>query len=300
MLRIRNVMSYKYDMNETRVDVLRTFRERLALVITDLGGGRTAFAERAGIDRTTLSQLLSSSNRRLPRVETLLAVATASGSSLDWLLGLSGDGPARTEVRREEQALSRHELSAIDASLIGWYQAAAGTKVRYIASTLPDLLKSNAVIRHEVARYATTRPEQKMETAAARLEMARAPGSDLECCNSVQAIEGFARGEDIWATLDPRKRLEQLDRMLELTEELYPRFRWHLYDGRQRYAGAVTIFGLDRALIYLGQLYFQLSSHEHVVALVEHFDDLVRAAVVQPPDVPKQLRRLHTELVEQI
>jgi hypothetical protein len=268
-------------MTDERVDALRTFRERLGHVIGELGAGRTAFAARVG-------------------VETLLALSRASGASLDWLLGLSGEGPARTEVRREELPISRHELSAIDAALIGWYQAAAGTKVRYVPSSLPDLLKSPAVIRHEVARYATTRPEQKMETAAARLEMARAPGSDLECCNSVQAIEGFARGEDIWATLDARRRLEQLDRMIDLLEELYPRLRWHLYDGRQRYAGPVTVFGLDRALLYQGQLYFLLSSHEHVMALVEQFDDLVRAAVVQPADVPRLVRRLRTELSESL
>ena len=154
------------------------------------------------------------------------------------------------------------------------------------------------MIRHEVARYATTRPAQKIETAGARLEMARAPGSDLECCNSVQAIEGFARGEDIWATLDGRRRLEQLDHMIDVVEELYPRFRWHLYDGRQRYAGAVTVFGLDRALLYVGQLYFVLSAREHVVALIEQFDDLVRAAVVQPADVTRLLRRLRAELAD--
>lgn len=294
-------MSYKYDMTRIdRVDALASFRERLALVLDSGGTGRGTFAHEAGIDRTTLSQLLSPTNRRLPRVETLLAVASASGASLDWLLGLSGEGPARTEVRREEQAISRHELSAIDESVIGWYQAAAGTKVRYVPSSLPDLLKSPAVIRHEVARYATTRPEQKMETAAARLEMARAPGSDLECCNSVQAVEGFARGEDIWATLDPRRRLEQLDRMIELCEELYPRLRWHLYDGRQRYAGPVTVFGLDRALLYLGQLYFLLSSRDHVLALVDQFDDLVRVAVVQPGDVARMLKRLRAELLSSL
>ena len=290
-------MSYQYDMTDNRVEVLRSFRERLAHVIGERGTGRTAFAAEAGIDRTTLSQLLSDGNRRLPRLETLLAVAGATGASLDWLLGLSGEGPARTEVRREEMSIARHELSAIDASLIGWYQSAAGTKVRYVPSSLPDLLKTNAVIRHEVARYATTRPAQKIETAGARLDMARQPGSDLECCNSVQAIEGFARGEDIWATLDPRRRLEQLDHMTDVVEELYPRVRWHLYDGRQRYAGPVTVFGLDRALLYVGQLYFVLSSREHVLALVEQFDDLVRVAVVQAPDVPRLLRRLRGELL---
>ena len=119
-------------MTDRRIDVLRTFRERLAHVIDERGVGRTSFAAEAGIDRTTLSQLLSDGNRRLPRLETLLALTAATGASLDWLLGLSGEGPARTEVRREEMPIARHELSAIDASLIGWYQTAAGTKVRYV------------------------------------------------------------------------------------------------------------------------------------------------------------------------
>jgi transcriptional regulator with XRE-family HTH domain len=255
-----------------------------------------AFAAQAGLDRTTLSQLLSASNRRLPRVETLLALARATGASVDWLLGLSGDGPVRTEVRREEMAITRTQLSEIDEALIGWYRDAGGTKVRYIPSTMPDLLKTGSVIRHEVARYNTTRPEQKIGTAAARLEMARSTGSDLECCNSLQAIEGFARGEDIWATLDPARRIEQLDQMIVLLDEVYPRFRWYLYDGRQRYAGAMTVFGLERAVLYVGQLYFVLTGREHVLALIEQFDDLVRAAVIQPPDVPRLLRRLRAEL----
>ncbi len=281
-------------MNDERADMLRVFRVRLEQVIGTRGRG--AFAKEAGLDRTTLSQLLSDTNRRLPRAETLVALAHATNASVDWLLGLSGEGPVRTEVRREEMAVTRTALSEVDEALIRWYQDAGASKVRYVPSTLPDLLKTSSVIRHEVARSDTTRPEQKIETAAARLEMARTTGSDLECCNSIQAIEGFARGEDIWATLDPRRRLEQLDRIIELLDEVYPRFRWYLYDGRQRYAGAMTMFGLERAVLYVGQLYFVLSGREHVLALIELFDDLVRAAVTQPPDVPKLVRRLRTEL----
>jgi transcriptional regulator with XRE-family HTH domain len=284
-------------MTDQRPVRLQTFRERLASLIEARGIGKSAFAEGAGIDRSTLSQLLSPTNRRLPRVETLVAIATSSGASIDWLLGLSHDGPVRTEVVKEVKGVARHDLSAADEAFIAWYAEAAATKVRYVPSTMPDLLKTGAVIRHEVARYATTRPEQKMETAHARLTLARTPASDLECCNSVQAVEGFARGEDMWATLDVRRRVEQLDQMIDLCEELYPRFRWHLYDARQRYAAPVTVFGVDRAVIYLGQMYLVLSGEDHVLAFIAQFDDLVRAAVVQPTDVPKLLRRLRAEIV---
>lgn len=285
-------------MRESGPVRLRTFRDRVEQVIAERGGGKGAFAAAAGVDRSTLSQLLSPTNRRLPRVETLVAIAGAAGVSVDWLLGLSHDGPVRTEVVKEERGVARHDLSAADEAFIGWYAdaAAQGTKVRYVPSSLPDLLKTGAVIRHEVARYATTRPEQKMETAQARLALARAAGSDVECCNSLQAIEGFVRGEDMWATLDVRRRVEQLDHMIGLCEELYPRFRWHLYDTRQRYAAAVTVFGRDRAVLYLGQMYLVVTGDDHVLAFVEQFDDLVRAAVVHPPEVPRLLRRLRAEL----
>ena len=152
------------------------------------------------------------------------------------------------------------------------------------------------MIRHEVQRYATIRPEQRIETATAPLELARSPGSDLECCNSIQAIEGFARGWDVWGSLEHRHRVAQLDRMIELCEELYPTFRWFLYDGRQRYATSVTVFGLDRAVLYLGQMYLVLNNRNHVMTFVKHFDDLIRVSVVQPPGVPRLLRQLRSEI----
>ncbi len=84
--------------------------------------------------------------------------------------------------------------------------------------------------------------------------------------------------------------------MIGLCEELYPKFRWFLYDGRQRYAGPITVFGTDRAVIYLGQMYMVLNSRDHVLDFIEQFDDLIRAAVVQPPDVPDVLRRLRDQI----
>ena len=280
----------------TRTELISRFRDRLGELVAGSGRSQSDFAADAGIDRSTLSQLLSSRNRRLPRVETLLALTEASGVSADWLLGLAHGGPSRADIVHEEFALNLDELSPIDEAWIGWHEQSAGSKIRTLPASLPDLVKTEAVIRHEVRRYATIRPEQRIETATAPLDLARAPGSDLECCNSIQAIEGFARGWDVWAALEHRHRVAQLDRMIELCEELYPTFRWFLYDGRQRYATAVTVFGLDRAVIYLGQMYLVLNNRNHVMTFVKHFDDLIRAAVVQPPDMPRLLRRLRSEI----
>jgi transcriptional regulator with XRE-family HTH domain len=278
------------------LDVLGRFRERLNELIRQGDHSQSEFARMAGIDRSTLSQLMSTRNRRLPRVETLAAIAQTSGVSVDWLLGLSQEGPIRTDIVREELAVSIHELSPLDEALIGWYEESAGSKIRYVPATLPDLLKTESVIRHEVTRYATIRPEQKIEIAVAPLAMARAPGSDVECVNSIQALEGFARGSEIWGSLDRELRIEQLDQMIRLCDELYPTFRWFLYDARRRYSSPVTVFGLERVVLYLGQMYLVLSSRSHVLTFVEHFDDLIRAATIQPPDVPAVLRRLRAEI----
>ena len=279
-----------------QTELVTRFRDRLGELVADTGRSRSDFAADSGIDRSTLSQLLSSRNRRLPRVETLAAIAEASGVSVDWLLGLSHGGLSRADIVHEEFALNLDELSPFDEAWIEWHEQAAGSKVRTLPASLPDLLKTEAVIRHEVQRYATIRPEQRIETATAPLELARAPGSDLECCNSIQAIEGFARGWDVWGSLEHRHRVAQLDRMIELCEELYPTFRWFLYDGRQRYSTSVTIFGLDRAVLYLGQMHLVLNNRNHVTAFVRHFDDLIRVSVVQPPGVPNLLRKLRSEI----
>ena len=69
--------------------------ERLAEAIQRTGMTKSEFAERAGVDRTTLSQLLSPTTTRLPHVDTLHALAVAHDLSLDWLVGLSNAGRSR-------------------------------------------------------------------------------------------------------------------------------------------------------------------------------------------------------------
>jgi len=270
--------------------LLDTFRERLGKVIRDSGMNRSEFALSVGLDRSTLSQLLSTTNRRLPRVETLAAVAETQQASIDWLVGLSNVGTMQAEMMNEQMSFAKNALAHNDERLIGWLREAIGYKIRYVPSTLPDLLKTDEVIRFEMGHFVATTPEQLIETASARLAWTRGPETDLECCNSVQAVESFAVGAGIWRNLDLSDRLAQLDHMIELCAELYPTLRWFLFDGKQRYAAPITIFGPLRAALYLGQMYLVLTSTEHVRTLTAQFDDLIRGAVVQPPDIPAFLK----------
>ncbi|MCU1393515.1 MAG: transcriptional regulator [Ilumatobacteraceae bacterium] len=273
-----------------RQDLLRTFQERLTKVIHDSGLNQSEFAAAVGLDRSTLSQLMSSTNRRLPRVETLVTIAEQQQSSLDWLIGLSNVGPMQAEMMDEQMSFAKNALAHNDERLIGWLKDAIGYKIRYVPSTLPDLLKTDEVIRFEMSDFVATTPEQLIETASARLAWTRGPETDMECCNSIQAVESFARGAGIWRHLELKSRLAQLDRMIELCAELYPTLRWFLFDGRQRYAAPVTIFGPLRAALYLGQMYLVLTSTEHVRTLTAQFDDLIRGAVVQPHEMPTFLK----------
>lgn len=277
-----------------RRTTLDTFRRRLDQVIRTSGSSRSDFAARAGIDRSTLSQLLSSNNRRLPRIETLVELASAQQVSIDWLLGLSEDGPMQAEMMSEQTSFARQALAPNDERLIAWFDEARGYKIRYVPSTLPDLLKTSAVIEYEISPYVASSPGQKRETAAARLAFASAVSSDLECCSSRQSVESFARGEGIWRSLPRAARIEQLEHMATTTREMYPSVRWFLFDGLQRYAAPVTIFGPRRAALYLGQMYLVLTSSDHVQTLTGHFDDLIRGAVIGADRIPEFLEEQAT------
>lgn len=279
-----------------RRDLLDVLRQRLDEVVRRSGLSRSAFAEHTGIDRSTLSQLLTDTNPRLPRLETLLAVARDHEVSIDWLVGLSNVGPMQAELMQEHTAFEPFGRSDNDERLLGWFAESVGYKVRYVPSTIPDLLKTDAVIQYELMDFVAASPSQRIETTAARLAWTRGPETEMEVCSSVQSVRGFARGEGIWAGLGAEERLAQLDHMAELTRELYPTLRWFLFDGLERFAAPVTIFGPLRAALYVGQLYLVLTSTEHVRTLSRHFDDLIRGAVVQPPDIADFLLQLRRQV----
>jgi transcriptional regulator with XRE-family HTH domain len=225
-----------------RRDTVRIFRQRLADVIARTGGSRAAFAERIGIDRSTLAQVLSAANDRLPRAETLAAIAADQQVSIDWLLGLSQDGPLAPAIIPQPLTVEPGGHSPADERLTRWHAEAAGYKVRYVPATLPDLLKTEELIRYEYRDYVWPIPESRIEAAHARLANQRRPETDMEVCSSVQSVESFARGEGIWRDLPAPARRQQIEWMIALLDELYPTFRWFLYDG-VRFSVPLTVFG---------------------------------------------------------
>jgi transcriptional regulator with XRE-family HTH domain len=65
------------------------FRDRLAEAMTDRGATQAGLARRIGVDRSTVSQLLSGESARLPNAQVVAECAGALGVSADWLLGLT-------------------------------------------------------------------------------------------------------------------------------------------------------------------------------------------------------------------
>lgn len=272
------------------------FAARLGEVIKDLGITQTELANLLHIDRTSLSQLLSPNSHRLPRLETLVTLATHAGVSIDWLVGLTNTNEGRTNLIDEALVFERAAITPVDDRLVGWWQEAKGMKVRYVPSTLPDILKTPAVIRFETNTDDGVGPDARIENASTRLDWQRRPEADVECVSTLQSLEGFARGEDQWRSLPRSKRAQQLQQMIELVDELYPTFRWFLVDRRQRYCAPVTIFGTKRAALYIGQVYMVFNTADHVSALSRHFDQHVRNAIVEPREILKVLTRLLTEV----
>jgi transcriptional regulator with XRE-family HTH domain len=263
-----------------RKEILKIFRSRLATAMRQADLNRAQLADRAGLDRSTLSQLMSEDNTRLPRADTLAALAGPLQISVDWLLGLSGEPRGGAAILEESLQIAPRPSEA-DENLAKWYEEAAGYKIRYVPTTLPDLVKTNEVIRYQFHAEVRKTPDQAIAASRETLAYSRLPETDLEVCMPRQALESFAFGTGIWTELEARTRIEQIVHMRELVQELYPSFRLYLYDGLTHYSAAYTIFGPLRAALFVGKIYFVFNTTAHVRVLTRHFDELIRAAVVQ-------------------
>lgn len=279
-----------------RSETVEQFRLRLLEVLERSGLTRAAFAQRVGLDRSTLTQLLSPENQRLPRAETVVSIAVQAQVSCDWLLGISQEERAGAELVQAAMEIEAGAGSPMDARLQRWHAEAAGYKIRYVPTTLPDLLKTEAVIRYEFGEQGGAVHDRQREQAEARLAYSRRPETELEACCALQTVQAFARGHMIWSDLPVEERRAQLVQMIELVEELYPTFRWFLFDGRKRYAAPMNVFGPKRATLYIGDMFFVFNATEQIRVMTRHFDELIRAAVVQPTEVAGFLKALLDEL----
>ncbi|XUY28696.1 helix-turn-helix domain-containing protein [Agrobacterium sp. rho-8.1] len=267
------------------------FRTRLMELVTRSGDSHAAFATGVGIDRSALSQLLSSDSARLPRVETLLNIAERHSVSLDWLLGVSHD-PGLTGELRPSFEIEEGGEDYTDTLLMKWHAEATGSKIRYVPARIPDLLRTPEIIAFEANAAHQSVKAQAVETAF-RLDYNRKPGTDMEVCMPQETLEALAQGSGMWAGLDREFRAFQLQHMASLLNELYPSFRLFLFNEKERFSVPYTIFGSQRAAIFVGGMYLVLNNAESIRKMQRHFDELIRFTRVhahQSADYVKALK----------
>ena len=131
----------------------------------------------------------------------------------------------------------------------------------------------------------------RKEEAEQRLPIRRKPETDMEVCTSFQLLEQFAEGSGVWSNFPART--PRTDRphggtcRRTLSDLPLVPVRWP-HDVRCPY----TIFGPQRAAVYIGQMFFVFNSTEHIRVLARHFDNLIREAVVQPNECGRFIRAL--------
>ncbi len=162
---------------------------------------RSALARACGVDRSTIAQLLSEDETRLPNAHLAAECALALGVSADWLLALSERSETAADLLATSFRLADAERTPADAQIDDWHREAAGYKIRHVPATLPDILKTDAVIEFEYAAFLEKTPEQAGLAVRDKAEWLRRPGSDYEICMSRELVESLARGEGYWRGL---------------------------------------------------------------------------------------------------
>ncbi|MEM7069411.1 MAG: helix-turn-helix transcriptional regulator [Pseudomonadota bacterium] len=277
-----------------RLNVSETFRKRLSTLINRRDETVSAFARRCNLDRSALSQFLDENILRLPRAETLAAIATAEGVSIDWLLGMREDEESFGELT-SLMNVEASDYGSHDSQLASWLRAASGYKIRYSPSSIPDLLRTKAVTEYEFGSSTQLYAEVKSEQSQEQLDYSRSPDTDMEVVMPLQRLESLAAGADIWGKLARGVRQAQLEQISRLTEELYPTFRLFLYDGSKQYCAPFTVFGPTRAAVYLGDMYLVVNSADHIRELSRRFDNVIRTADITPDRTAEWVGNLRVE-----
>ncbi|HMT93056.1 helix-turn-helix transcriptional regulator [uncultured Thiothrix sp.] len=266
-----------------------TFQKRLQILLQRSGLNKAQFAESIGVNRSALAQLMSDQLLRLPRAETLCSIASTYSVSIDWLLGLSQDEHVSSAVSSAMEI--EQVINGQHTKLGQWHRDAIGYKIRYVPANLPDSLMIEAVIDYE--RQATQVPlaVRKLETNS-QLAYNRIDESEMEVCLPLQRLKMLAQGVGIWEKLPKHLRRQQLEHIQRLLDDLYPTYRLFLYDGRKIFSAPLTIFGSQRSVIYVGDMYIVINTLEEIRALTRHFDRLIRNTEVNPHESAEFIQSL--------
>ena len=267
------------------------FKTRLAQAMAERGLSQSALARVVKVDRSTVSQLLAAGTR-LPNAQLAADCAAALGISADWLLGLSERPETLADLLATSLTIAEAPRALIDETIFGWHREAAGYKIRHVPATLPDMLKTRAMVEWEYRPQLGRTAEQALGAFEDRLAWMRGARSDYEIALPIHELAAFAGACGYYEGLPATVRLEQIDRLITLCDQLYPSLRLYLFDARRVFSAPVTVFGPLLAVVYLGRHYIAFRDSTRVAQVAQHFDWLVREASLSARDVADHLRSL--------
>lgn len=253
---------------------------------------QSGLARAVAVDRSTISQLLSSDLARLPNAQVVAECAAVLGVSGDWLLGLTDLPERAADLLAASMIVSEASRAPIDEQIFAWHTEAAGYKIRHVPATLPDMLKTEDMLRWEYAPHLGRTTDQAIGASHDRLNWMRQSMSDYEIAMPLFEIESLVGSTGYYRGLDPKICEAQIDHLVRLHDQLYPSLRIFLYDARRVWSAPLTIFGPLVGVLYLGQHYLAFRERERVRALTSHFDWLVREADVSARHWPNHLQAL--------
>jgi transcriptional regulator with XRE-family HTH domain len=277
-------------------DRAELFRARLAEAMADRGMTRAALARAVGVDRSTLSQLLSPGTR-LPNAQLAADCAQVLGISADWLLGLTGRPEPIADLLATSLTVTEAPRALMDEAIFGWHREAAGYKIRHVPATLPDMLKTRAMVEWEYRPQLGRTAEQALGAFEDRLQWMRSARSDYEIALPLHELAAFADGTGYYEGLPALVRAEQMDRLIQLTRQLYPSLRLYLFDAQRVFSAPLTVFGPLLAVVYLGRHYLAFRDSARVDQIGQHFDWLVKEAAFSARDVPAHLETLRARIL---
>ncbi|GHB43399.1 XRE family transcriptional regulator [Pseudovibrio japonicus] len=268
------------------------FRTRLSGAMTLADMTRSQLARSAGVDRSTIGQLLNNENPRLPNGQLLADLAASLHVSTDWLLGLTNRAERPGDIIARAMALSPAERSAVDEQILNWHKEATGLKVRHVPATLPDILKTDRMLAWEYASFRGLDADEVVQSNRAQLDWLRSLKTDYEIAVPLHEFEACAQGIGYYAHLDRETRREQLQFVADTCRQMFPRLRLFLFDAHKVFSAPITIYGPNLAVVYVGQFYLAFREAERVSSLTDHFDTLVREATVDARDLADYVEAL--------
>ena len=268
------------------------FRQRLQDAMDRAGLNKSNLSEQIGVDRSTISQLLSENHARLPNAQVIGECAHTLGVSADWLLGLSARPERANDLLDVALSMPEAARSSVDDQLFAWHQEATGYKIRHVPATLPDLLKTPEILRWEYEQQLGKTPDQAITAMEESLSWLRSRHTDYEIAMPRHELESFAVGTGYYAGLSVQARKEQIESWAKNYDHLYPSLRIFQFDAHQVFSAPLTVFGPLIATIYLGRHYIVFRDSTRVQAMANHFDWLIREASIDARDFIASLREL--------